>query len=308
MLRASRAQKMLLTATTAKERDELGADIDRGLAAINEELATLQQYTDASDDTALAQQKKFAGAVSTWSGHLRDFITLMKAQSLDLSQMNWQVAMQDVSLLVETGKLEKLVDELVAQRGTEAKATIDASAFIFRSTFAMIAATTGALIVAAFVVSEWVVRRLARQLGGEPSYAKDIASRIAAGDFSHPITLARSDRSSMLHALSDMQTGFAGTVGEIAASAEAIASAAVEISTGNLDLSQRTEQQAVSLERTASSMDELTSTVRQNADNARQASTLANNASEIASACGQIVSRVVTMMDEINDSAKSIGC
>ena len=47
----------------------------------------------------------------------------MKAQSLDLSQMNWQVAMQDVSLLVETGKLEKLVDELVAQRGTEAKMT-----------------------------------------------------------------------------------------------------------------------------------------------------------------------------------------
>ena len=31
MLRASRAQKMLLTATTAKERDELGADIDKGL-------------------------------------------------------------------------------------------------------------------------------------------------------------------------------------------------------------------------------------------------------------------------------------
>ena len=30
VLRASRAQKMLLTATTAKERDELGADIDKG--------------------------------------------------------------------------------------------------------------------------------------------------------------------------------------------------------------------------------------------------------------------------------------
>ena len=32
MLRASRAQKMLLTATTARERDELGADIDHALA------------------------------------------------------------------------------------------------------------------------------------------------------------------------------------------------------------------------------------------------------------------------------------
>ncbi|HEV3106018.1 MAG TPA: methyl-accepting chemotaxis protein [Trinickia sp.] len=307
VLRASRAQKMLLTASTAKERDQLGADVDKSLAAIDGELTTLKQYTDASDSAALAQQQKFAAAVSAWSGHLRDFVTLMKAQSLDLSQMNWQVGMQDVSLLVETGKLEKLVDELVAQRGTQAKATIEASAFIFKSSFVMMAAMTAALIAVAFFVSEWVVRRVTRQLGGEPAYAKDIASHIAAGDLSNSIRVARNDTSSVLYALSDMQRGLAGTVGEIAASAEAIASAAGEISMGNLDLSQRTEQQAVSLERTATSMEQLTSTVRQNADNAKQASTLANNASEIASKCGQVVSRVVTTMGEINDSAKSIG-
>jgi methyl-accepting chemotaxis protein len=307
MLRSSRAQKMLLTATTAKERDELGAEIDRGLVAINGELGTLKQYTDVGDKAALEQQTKLAAAVSAWAGHLRDFVTLMKAQPLDLSQMNWQVGMQDVSLLVETGKLEKLVDALVAARGAQAKATIDASAFIFKSSFVMMAAMTAALIGVAIVVSEWVVRRLTRQLGGEPVYAKDIASQIASGDLSHPIALGKKDTSSMLYALSEMRTGLAGTVGEIAASAEAIASAAGEISMGNLDLSQRTEQQAVSLERTASSMEQLTSTVRQNADNAKQASSLANNASEIASTCGSVVSRVVTTMGEINASAKNIG-
>jgi len=307
MLRSSRAQKMLLTATTAKERDELGAEIDKGLAAINGELGTLKQYTDVGDKAALDQQTKLAAAVSAWAGHLRDFVTLMKAQPLDLSQMNWQVGMQDVSLLVETGKLEKLVDALVAARGAQAKATIDASAFIFKSSFVMMAAMTAALIAVAIVVSEWVVRRLTRQLGGEPGYAKDIASQIASGDLSHPIALGKKDTSSMLYALSEMRTGLAGTVGEIAASAEAISSAAGEISMGNLDLSQRTEQQAVSLERTASSMEQLTSTVRQNADNAKQASSLANNASEIASTCGSVVSRVVTTMGEINESAKNIG-
>jgi methyl-accepting chemotaxis protein len=307
MLRSSRAQKMLLTATTAKERDELGAEIDKGLAAINGELGTLKQYTDVSDKAALEQQTKLAAAISAWASHLRDFVTLVKAQPLDLSQMNWQVGMQDVSLLVETGKLEKLVDALVAARGAQAKATIDASAFIFKSSFVMMAAMTAALIAVAILVSEWVVRRLTRQLGGEPVYAKDIASRIASGDLSHPIALGRKDTSSMLYALSEMRTGLAGTVGEIAASAEAIASAAGEISMGNLDLSQRTEQQAVSLERTASSMEQLTSTVRQNADNAKQASSLANNASEIASTCGTVVSRVVTTMGEINASAKNIG-
>ncbi|WP_442808145.1 methyl-accepting chemotaxis protein [Trinickia soli] len=307
VLRASRAQKMLLTATTAKERDELGVDVEKGLAAINGELAVLDKYTDASDSAGIADQKKFTAAVGAWTGHLRDFVKLVKTQSLDLSQMNWQVGMQDVSLLVETGKLEKQVDELVARRGEAAKATIEKSAFIFKSSFIMIAVMTIALIALAFVVSEAVVRRLTRQLGGEPGYAKEIASHIAAGDLSNRIALAKKDGSSMLYALSEMQTGLAATVGEIAASAEAISSAAGEISMGNLDLSQRTELQAVSLERTATSMEQLTSTVKQNADNAKQASSLANNASEIASTCGGVVSRVVTTMGEINDSAKSIG-
>jgi methyl-accepting chemotaxis protein len=307
MLRASRAQKMLLTATTAKERDDLGADIDKGLAGISMQLNTLQQYADPADTDAAAQQKKFAAAVATWSGHLRDFVTLVKAQPLDLSQMNWQVGTQDVSLLVETEKLEKMVDGLVEQRGVAAKATIEASRFIYHSSFVMMAAMTIGLIVLAFAISEWVVRRLARQLGGEPVYAKEIASRIAAGDLSNRIALSRNDHSSMLSALSDMQSGLSTTVSDIAASADAIATASGQISMGNMDLSQRTEQQAMALERTASSMEELTSTVRQNADNARQASTLANNASEIAEKGGEVVSRVVATMSQINDSAKSIG-
>jgi methyl-accepting chemotaxis protein len=189
----------------------------------------------------------------------------------------------------------------------QAKETMSASSFIYRSSFVMMAVMTIGLIVVAFIISEWVVRRLTRQLGGEPAYAKDIASNIAAGDLSNRIALGRNDRSSVLYALAEMQTGLASTVGEIAASAEAIASAAGEISMGNADLSNRTEQQAVSLERTASSMEQLTSTVRQNADNARQASSLADNASDIASTCGDVVSRVVSTMGEINDSAKSIG-
>jgi methyl-accepting chemotaxis protein len=307
MLRASRAQKMLLTATTAKERDELGVDIDQALAGMTTQLATLQQYADTSDARALAQQKAFAAAITAWSGHLRDFVTLVKAQPLDLSQMNWQVGTQDISLLVETGKLEKLVDELVAQRGTAAKATIDASGFIFHASFVMIALMTLGLIVLAFGISEWVVRRLAGQLGGEPGYAKEIASRIAAGDLSNRIVLAKKDQSSMLYALHDMQSGLATTVADIASSADAIATASGEIAMGNLDLSQRTEQQAMALERTASSMEQLTSTVRQNADNAKQARTLADNASEIAEKGGAVVNRVVATMNEINDSARSIG-
>ncbi|WP_244815662.1 methyl-accepting chemotaxis protein [Caballeronia sp. Lep1P3] len=307
LLRASRSQKMLLTASTAKERDDLGDQIETALTQIGKEQAQLSQYIDHADSEALAQQKRFAAALATWSGNLRSFVKLVKEQPLDLSQMNWQVGTQDVSLLVETGKLEKMVDDLVARRGAAAKVTIDAAAFIFRSSFVMVSVLTIALFALAIVVSEWVVRRLSGQLGGEPGYAKEIASRIASGDLAYPIRLARRDDASMLYALSEMQAGLSATVGDIAASAEAIASASGEISTGNVDLSRRTEEQAVALEKTAASMDQLTSTVRQNADNAMQASTLAHDASAIAEKGGAVVGRVVETMQRIDASAKSIG-
>ncbi|PLZ00364.1 methyl-accepting chemotaxis protein [Burkholderia sp. WAC0059] len=306
LLRASRSQKMLLTATTANERTELGNDIDKDLGALNAELSTLQRYSAQSGSAALAQHKQLSDAVATWADHLHTFVKLVQAQSLDLSQMNWQVGMQDVSLLVETEKLEQLVDQIVAQRATAAKATVTTASSIFQSSFLMIAGITIALLVIAVAVSEWVVWRLARQLGGEPAHAKAIAGRIASGDLTHPVELRAGDTSSMLSALRDMQLGLSSTVSEIAASAEAIASASGEISAGNRDLSRRTEDQSVALERTASSMEELTSTVRQNADNAKQASTLANNASEIAEKGGEVVGRVVSTMGEISDSAKSI--
>ncbi|RAR49923.1 methyl-accepting chemotaxis sensory transducer [Paraburkholderia unamae] len=306
VLRASRAQKMLLTATTARERDELGQDIDKDLGSLVREMDQLQQYAQQQGGDALTLQKKLADATTAWSGHLRDFVTLVKQQPLDLSQMSWQVGTQDVSLLVETGKLETLVDDLVAQRGAAAKATIGKAEFIFKSSFVMMAVATVAMFVLAFFVSEWVVRRIARQLGGEPAHAKAIAARIAAGDLAQPVTVHARDAQSMLGALRDMQNGLSTTVAEIAASAEAIASASGEISTGNLDLSRRTEEQAMALERTASSMEQLTSTVRLNAENAEQASTLAGNASAIAEKGGSVVGRVVKTMQEINDSAKSI--
>jgi methyl-accepting chemotaxis protein len=307
VLRASRSQKMLLTATTAKERDELGADVDHALGQIGKEQAQLQEYVDAADHPSVDAQKRLAEAVTTWNDHLRAFVTLVKAQPLDLQAMGWQVGIQDVSLLVETEKLEKLVDELVERRGVAAKATIAAAGFIYHASFVVVAVLTACLIVLAFFVSEWVIRRLAKQLGGEPLYATEITSRIASGNLSGRIVVDRLDNASILYALSGMQSGLSSTVGEIAASAEAIASASGEISQGNVDLSHRTEQQAVALEKTATSMEQLTSTVRQNAENAKQANTLANNASEIAEKGGVVVARVVSTMQQIDASAKSIG-
>ncbi len=167
----------------------------------------------------------------------------------------------------------------------------------------------GILAVLAAALSAVVVllnRGILRSLGGEPSYAAEIANRIADNDLTVAVKTAPDDRSSLLFSMKRMQEQLTHTIGAIKISADSIATATHQIAAGNQDLSQRTEEQAASLEETASSMEQLTSTVTQNAENASQANQLAAQATQVAEQGGAVVSRVVETMDGINASSDKI--
>ena len=151
-----------------------------------------------------------------------------------------------------------------------------------------------------------IIRSIRRQLGGEPRYAADVVTRIAAGDLTMPVIVSRNDTGSLLHAMKGMQASLAHIIGSVHHGSEAIAASSKEIAAGNLDLSARTEEQAASLEQTAATMAELTGTVRQNTDNARQASLLASNASGVADKGSQVVKRMVGTMNSIASSSGRI--
>jgi methyl-accepting chemotaxis protein len=167
-----------------------------------------------------------------------------------------------------------------------------------------------ALAVVAFVLSVVIAglikRVLLKQLGGEPAYAAEIASRIAKGDLAVTVHLAPSDKDSLLFAIKSMRDSLAGIVSEVRHGTEAITHASNDIAHGNVDLSQRTEQQAQSLERVATAMEELTSTVKQNASNAQQANQLSQSASEVSEQGGEVMRQVTDTMESINDSSKKI--
>ncbi|MEW9583799.1 methyl-accepting chemotaxis protein [Paraburkholderia sp. DGU8] len=168
----------------------------------------------------------------------------------------------------------------------------------------------GILVVLAGVLSAVAVllnRGILRSLGGEPSYAAEIANQIANNDLTAVVQTAPNDRSSLLFSMKRMQEQLTQTIGTIKVSADSIATATHQIAAGNQDLSQRTEEQAASLEETASSMEQLTSTVTQNADNASQANQLAAQAAQVAEQGGTVVSRVVETMEGINASSDKIG-
>ena len=169
----------------------------------------------------------------------------------------------------------------------------------------MIGLAALAALVAA-VAGVLLTRGLVRQLGGEPGDAMQVAERIAKGDLTVDVRLAKNDRGSMMASMKSMRENLAALVLQVRQGTDSIAAASAQIASGNLDLSARTEQQAGSLEETASSMEELTSTVKQNADNARQANQLAVTASEVAEQGGAVVSQVVQTMGAINESARKI--
>jgi methyl-accepting chemotaxis protein len=176
----------------------------------------------------------------------------------------------------------------------------------FRSTLYQ---SLGILVVLAGALSAVVVllnRGILRSLGGEPSYAAEVANQIANNDLTAVVRTAPNDRSSLLFSMKRMQEQLMQTIGAIKVSADSIATATHQIAAGNQDLSQRTEEQAASLEETAASMEQLTSTVTQNADNAHQANQLAAQAVEVAEQGGTVVARVVETMDNINASSDKI--
>ncbi len=202
-------------------------------------------------------------------------------------------------LLGDLSELAALEDKLSHEASTEARASYESAQHLMIS--------LGVIAIFAGLFAGWFITRgLTRQLGGEPSTAVDVASRIAAGDLDVQIETQPGDNSSLMYAMKSMREKLADIVRSVRNGTDTIATASGEIAAGNLDLSSRTEQQASSLEETASSMEELTSTVRQNAENAGQANQLAINASEVAQRGGNVVSEVVQTMEQINESAKKI--
>ena len=164
---------------------------------------------------------------------------------------------------------------------------------------------SGLATLVAVALALVVLRSLKREIGGEPSDARDALEQVAQGNLSAHLDAREGDHS-LMAALGGMQLALREMVGEIRSSVDSITIASSEIAAGNQDLSARTEQTASNLQETAASMEELTSTVNQSADSARQANQLATSAAAVAARGGAVVSQVVTTMEDINTSSKKI--
>ena len=199
-----------------------------------------------------------------------------------------------------------VLDEMVTLGDKQSVAVAEEAKTAFTFSRNLLLALGLTALVLGIVAAIFITRSLLKQLGGEPDYAAEIASKIASGDLSGAIYSESADSDSLIHEMKTMRDSLVNIVGQVRVGTDTIATASREIASGNLDLSSRTEQQASSLEKTTASMKELTTTVKQNADNAREANKLAASASDVARQGGVVVAEVVDTMSSINESAKKI--
>jgi methyl-accepting chemotaxis protein len=200
------------------------------------------------------------------------------------------------------GHVDKIVD-MYTEGGRAA--AVEGNARYTASRVWILSLVLGSVVLGAagaVFITGWLMRRL----GGEPDYATEIVTRIAAGDLSVRVETRVGDQASLLYAMKSMRDNLAKIVGDVRGATSTISQASDEIAGGNLDLSSRTEQQASSLEQTAASMEELTSTVKQNAEHAGQANALADTAAGIAQKGSAAVARVVDTMGSIHSSSQKI--
>ncbi|MFJ9449112.1 methyl-accepting chemotaxis protein [Herbaspirillum sp. NPDC101397] len=282
-----------LSPERAVEADK-NANQQLGIVAEHQKLYTTQISEDEEKVVYPEVEKEIGIFVGEHAKIMKLAVAGKKDEALALlngaSTSSYREAMKSLEKLV-------VVNEQGAKKSNLLSADTYANAKILISAFLV------AAIALSMCLAVWIARIVSRPL----AEALDVAQRVAAGDLTADIEAHSTDETGeLMLALKSMNANLLKIVSEVRASTDTINTASGEIAAGNLDLSSRTEEQAGSLEETASAMEELTSTVKQNADNARQANQLAVSASEVAIEGGNVVGRVVSTMDEINDSSRKI--
>src|SRR5690606_30017934 len=127
-------------------------------------------------------------------------------------------------------------------------------------------------------------RRVFRQVGGEPAHTAQALRRIADGDLTQKLALARDDRGSILHAAREMQEQLATLIGRIQGSATQLASAAEELHAVTDDTARGIARQDDEVQQAATAVTEMSTAVDEVAGNATRTSTASSEAEEEARA------------------------
>jgi methyl-accepting chemotaxis protein len=224
--------------------------------------------------------------------------------ALSHSRRNENEAARDAMIALQKEFMDPLRDALNAHLeynvDAASKGSLAAEDTLARATLISIVVSLITLLVIA-LLGTMITRNLLRQLGGEPAYAAEMVTRIAAGDLTVNVETKAGDNSSMLAAIKGMVEKLAQIISEVRSNADSLSSASEQISATAQSMSQGASEQAASVEQTSASMEQMSASIAQNTENARVTDGMASKAAREADEGGQAVKNTVAAMKTIAD-------
>ncbi|AVO53613.1 methyl-accepting chemotaxis protein [Ectopseudomonas mendocina] len=275
--------------------DKTMADIDATLKANRGDIqAAIDDYakliTDDLDQQFLDADRK----------GIADFVQGAETV-LTLSRTNQNEQARDSMISLTQNVITPLRDTFNKHRDHNVKLATDAGqqaeAIRQQATLVSIIVSVTTLVIIA-LLGTVITRNLLRQLGGEPAYAVEVVSRIAAGDLTVNVETKGGD-TSMLAAIKSMAEKLGHIIGEVRSNADALTSASEQISATAQSMSQGASEQAASVEETSASMEQMSASIAQNTENAKVTDGMAGKASREADEGGQAVKDTVSAMKTI---------
>jgi methyl-accepting chemotaxis protein len=149
------------------------------------------------------------------------------------------------------------------------------------------------------ITTVFVARGIFQQVGGEPAYAALSLQRIAQGDLAHRILVSSGDSSSIVSAMSRMQSKIHDLIGATISSAESVVHESEAIGADAAYLSQTAQEQSAATSAIAAAVEQLTVSISSMSESANSAGSLSARSEKQAHGSVSVVSAATRTINDV---------
>ena len=200
----------------------------------------------------------------------------------------WRAVRSDLLDLVKRSEAEADLDRAKLLNGMDSSRTL-----------AIVLSLVSFFMVGAITV--FVARRIFQQVGGEPAYAASTLQRISQGDLTHDVAVGPGDESSIIAAMSSMQSQIRQLIGGTVSSAHSVVQESEAIRAGASSLSHTAEEQSSATSAIAAAVEQLTVSISAMADSANEARHLSAESEKQAHDSLSVVSEATATIRKVAD-------
>jgi methyl-accepting chemotaxis protein len=172
-----------------------------------------------------------------------------------------------------------------------------------RNTFLVSVGVGIIMLILAVLASIFITKTIMGGIGGEPSYAVEVARKIADGNLSFSINTRAGDSSSLLATIKEMQASLKSMISQTRDAATGLHEEAKSLAAISNKVADRSVHQSNAASSMSASIQEMNESISRVAENANKAHTMTNEASEL-SVSG--ASQVQSTVEKIHNIAASV--